>query len=207
MLPIMDNLVTQYGGTLSHAVIQKRLDARTVKGPGCWEIQGAAVQGGYVHIGVITNGRQRLFKAHRVAWELANGPIPEGMRVLHACDNPRCVNPKHLSVGTQAENVHDSIQKGRYKTYGRQKLNAQQVHEIRALAIRGERQKDIAARFGIKRHTVSGILHGKSWAHLPQQPTQTSDAQVAQALGPLYGPNSPLKLVPSVQVRIAGEVR
>lgn len=57
--------------------------------------------------------KSRADKAHRVAYELANGPIPEGMKVLHRCDNPPCCNPAHLFVGTQADNVKDCLSKGR----------------------------------------------------------------------------------------------
>ncbi len=120
--PIMDSRFTILIQTLSPDSIRElgeRLAARTKQGPSCWEIQGAAVHGGYVHIGVVVGGRQKLFKAHRVAWELANGPIPDGMRVLHACDNPRCVNPNHLSLGTQADNIRDSVQKGRFTAWHR----------------------------------------------------------------------------------------
>ena len=158
----------------------ERLAARTVKGPSCWNVTGCkGNRAGHVHIGgPRVDGLQERKLAHRLAWELANGqPAPDGLVVMHSCDNPRCVNPTHLSVGTQAENIHDSIRKGRYNCFGVQKLNAVQVREIRVLWGRGVLQKDIAARFGIARHTVSGIVHGKSWQHLDriEQPFKPSD--------------------------------
>ena len=115
-------------------------------------------------------GYQRVF-AHRFAWEQANGRrVPPGMVVMHRCDNPRCVNPDHLSIGSQRQNIHDSIRKGRYNVFGIQKLNAEQVREIRRRASAGELQKSIAGAFGIARNTVSGIVQRKSWAHLLDHP-------------------------------------
>jgi len=159
------------GGRNRQYTLAAKLAARTIKRPsGCWEIQGCkANQAGHVHLSVgspRTKPYVRVF-AHRFAWEQANGrTIPTGMVVMHACDNPRCVNPAHLSIGTQAQNIHDSIRKGRYNVFGRQKLNAEQVLQIRDLAARGVLQKDIARQFGIARNTVSGIVHRKSWDHL-----------------------------------------
>jgi hypothetical protein len=90
--------------------IEERLWSRAVKQPnGCWEFSGNRHVQGY---GVIRHeGRSR--RAHRVAYELAHGPIPERMVVMHSCDNPPCINPEHLSVGTVAENNRDRQNKGR----------------------------------------------------------------------------------------------
>ncbi|MFB9187253.1 HNH endonuclease signature motif containing protein [Dactylosporangium sucinum] len=60
------------------------------------------------------SGKVKLLLAHRVAWEVANGqPIPDGLQVLHSCDNPPCCNPAHLSIGTQAENMQQMVARGR----------------------------------------------------------------------------------------------
>jgi len=76
----------------------------------CWLWQGAKVgQGGYGNFGV----DKKHHLAHRVSYELANGPIPDGMWVLHRCDNPPCVNPDHLFLGTRSDNMKDAHQKGR----------------------------------------------------------------------------------------------
>ena len=163
------------GRHLSHSLAE-RMAARTIVGPSCWEFQGCKVgPGGYGQID--RGGGQRDF-AHRVAWELANGQsVPVGLKVLHSCDNPRCVNPAHLSVGTQAENIRESIRKGRYNTWGIQKLNADQVFEIRARGAAGEAQRTIAAAFGIARNTVSQILNHKTWAHLQAPPAVASNVE------------------------------
>lgn len=143
----------------------ERLAARTIKTPTCWIVQGYRnPNNGYVQISS-TKGQPPYF-AHRLAYELANGPIPKGLKILHSCDVPQCVNPAHLSVGTQRDNILDSIRKGRYNVFGRQKLNATQVRIIREMSKAGRLQKDIAAQFQIARHTVSGIVNKKSWTHL-----------------------------------------
>ena len=77
---------------------------------GCWEWTGARQTGGY---GVLGVGSSKLVRAHRFAWELHYGEVPEGLSVLHRCDNPCCVNTEHLFLGTQADNMHDMRAKGR----------------------------------------------------------------------------------------------
>lgn len=78
---------------------------------GCWEWTGGKNRGGYGQLRV--DGGRNKTPAHRFSYELHVGPIPEGMKVCHSCDNPGCVNPDHLWVGTQADNVHDMMAKGR----------------------------------------------------------------------------------------------
>lgn len=112
-------------------------------------------------------GQIHRIRAHRFSWMIRFGPIPDDMRVCHRCDNPLCVRPDHLFLGTQAENVHDSARKGRKNAWGIQKLDASDVYQIRARVAAGHLQQDVAKAFGIARNTVSGIVHRKSWAHLP----------------------------------------
>lgn len=149
---------------------KEKLEARYIsKGDGCWEVAGYQLpRNGYVQIssGSVGSADRVVKPAHRVAWELEHGPIPKGLIIAHICDNPRCARPSHLVATTQEENVRDSVRKGRYNTFGQQKLNAEQVLQIRDMSANGESQKVIAARFGIARNTVSGIVNHKSWAHL-----------------------------------------
>lgn len=98
-----------------------------------------------------------------MAWEIANGPIPYGLYVLHRCDNRKCVNIEHLWLGTFDENMSDMAAKGRQahgSKNGRAKLTEGQVREIRAL--RGT-QAAIAEMYGVSRATVSQIRSGKTW--------------------------------------------
>jgi hypothetical protein len=106
------------GGRGRSYPLAERLAARTVPGEnGCQNIQGCKVgPNGYGQIMRDSKSR-KLAYAHIVAWELAFGVIPTGQKVLHRCDNPRCVNASHLFLGTQADNVQDSIRKGRHQQW------------------------------------------------------------------------------------------
>ena len=120
-------------------------------------------------------GVGKLVKAHRWIWEVFNGPTD--LHVLHHCDTPPCVNPEHLFIGTNADNVADKIAKGRSihptgEALPQAKLTAEQVHAIRA-AYKGPQHKsrprtgptttEIAEQFGVSQGAVSGILAGKKW--------------------------------------------
>lgn len=95
---------------------------------GCWIWAfGYRSPGGY---GVVGNGDGKIVQAHRFAWELTNGPIPEGLFVCHACDNRACVNPGHLFLGTHKDNMRDMAAKGR--SFHSQKTHCPQGHEYSA---------------------------------------------------------------------------
>lgn len=126
--------------------------------------------GGEYRIG----NKPRLVLAHRWAYEHFVGPIPEGLSVLHRCDNPPCVNPAHLWLGTKADNNADRSIKGRDahpqgEQNGRSKLTEDDVREIRRRYSQGEYQRVIAADYGLGQTTVSGIVRSVSWAHIEEE--------------------------------------
>lgn len=136
-------------------------------GPGeCWVWTAALDDGGY---GVFGMCHSKVISAHRFAYLLERGPIRDGLNVLHRCDNRPCVNPDHLFLGTQADNMRDMAQKGRggkAKARGAQhwnaRLTADDVRAIRAYPA-GAMAREIAERFGVSRMTVIAIRNGRLW--------------------------------------------
>lgn len=125
----------------------------------CWEWQSARLKsGGYgaFNIGNVIN------RSNRVAWELTNGAIPEGMVVCHKCDNPPCCNPAHLFVGTQQDNSLDKARKLRQ----RRKLCPCAVRLIRRLAVEDVAPGEIARRLGVSGGCVDGVYYGRNWKHV-----------------------------------------
>lgn len=137
----------------------------------CWLWTAFTNPSGY---GMIRNGRMMAL-AHRVAWALANGPIPDGKHVLHRCDVPRCVNPSHLYIGTNADNMADKVSRGR-SSYPRPdrlgekhplaKLSAEQVEEIRRLPFTYGSGRELAKRFGVTPSNITHIRQRKLWKHI-----------------------------------------
>jgi len=135
----------------------------------CWQWTGCVVaRYGQISLGHPSTPGSKRWKSHRFSWELHRGRIPFGKVVCHECDNPLCVNPAHLKLDSQKQNVHDAIARGRRRAWGIQKLNPDDVRVIREQAARGILQKDIASAFDIARNTVSQIVARKTWAHLPE---------------------------------------
>jgi hypothetical protein len=150
----------------------------------CWEWSGSRWQSGYGVFWVTARRRQR---AHRFAWTLTYGAIqPETPFVLHRCDNPLCVRPSHLFVGTHADNVADKITKNRQNAArgddhysrkrpesvargeqsGRAKLTEDQVRAIRRRVSEGEGQGAVARTFGVCLATVNDIVNRVYWKHV-----------------------------------------
>lgn len=139
----------------------------------CWEWQHTKATDGYGAVSY--EGRQR--KAHRVAWVLATGEIiPKGMYLCHRCDNPPCVNPEHLYVGTNQQNQRDAVERGQHnpqrgEAHGMARLTLEQVQEMRRLFADGLNQRELADRFGTTLANVHLIVRGKKWKSDPLLPT------------------------------------
>ena len=149
--------------------LQERFEAKFVKSDGCWEWGAGKVLDGYGHFSIAGVAQ----RAHRVAYQLYVGEIPEGMCVCHHCDNPGCVNPSHLFLGTTADNMRDRENKGRGirpmntgEKHGHSKLTEAQVIEIRAKHSSGARVVDLAKEFGVAHQTISKIVHRRTWTRI-----------------------------------------
>lgn len=149
--------------------VQERFEAKFTKTEGCWEWNARKDRGGYGRLRVA----ERTQKAHRVAYQLYVGEIPEGLCVCHRCDNPGCVNPYHLFLGTKADNARDRDNKGRGghsvmsgEKNGHAKLTEVQVVEIRAKHANGARNVDLAKEYGVAHQTISSIVCGDRWTKI-----------------------------------------
>lgn len=131
----------------------------------CWLWTASLTRGGY---GQFPLRKGIIRRAHRIAWQLANGDVPEGMWVLHRCDNPRCVRPDHLFLGTPQDNSADMAAKGRgSKLRGSAKPGAKlteaDVVIIRAERARGVTGTELGRRYGVHRSTIYHICQRDHW--------------------------------------------
>lgn len=144
-----------------------RFWAKVKKTNSCWEWQGL-LSLGYGHF-FATSKKRKL--AHRHAWELTNGPIPDGLCCLHKCDNRRCVNPDHIFIGTKGDNNRDMFAKGRnVVTRGNDrktaKLNPEKVREIRKQIDAGRSNAAIGRDFGVGYSAIRAIRFNQTWTHV-----------------------------------------
>lgn len=133
----------------------------------CWEWQGR-----------IANGYAKIWhdnldsRVHRIIYQLCVGEIPNGLFVLHSCDNRRCVNPSHLFTGTQQDNIDDMFQKNRQPNFKGQNNNAAKLTEDDILQIKklhGQNrytQNEISDMFNVSRRLVGMIVNGQRWPHI-----------------------------------------
>lgn len=146
----------------------------------------------------------RLVPAHKFSWELARGPVPEGLCVLHNCpggDNAACVNPDHLWLGTRVDNNRDMWSKGRGvpgrpdnagAAHGMAKLTDVDVTRMRALRLAGSSVAAIAAEYAMSNGQVADIVSGRAWSHVPgaagaRRKLSADEAAIVLSTPPAYG--------------------
>lgn len=163
--------------------IIKRFWSKVAMSDGCWLWTGCRNAKGYGSFYC----PDKVRKAHRIAWEIANGEIPTGIQVCHHCDNPSCVRPDHLFLGTQSDNSQDMVRKHRHwlqkepkrsllptfrraEQRGEQNENAKtndnQVREIRRLHQEGYSSRQIASLFDMSERNIRRIIRGELWSHV-----------------------------------------
>jgi hypothetical protein len=143
-------------------LFEERVAHRLDKSNGCWVLATQKYVGyGSIHV------RPKTYALHKLVYVAFKGEVPKGLSVLHSCDNKPCCNPRHLFLGTQADNLADMHAKGRHRGWHpvgemnpAAKLTAKKARQIRAAS---GLQKDIAVRFGVSKSLVSAIKRGEIW--------------------------------------------
>lgn len=157
---------------LSRIPLAEKFWAKVHKTEGCWLWMANRLPHkrdyGLIHEG----GRgSRSLRAHRVSYELAYGPIPDGLDVLHRCDNPPCVRPDHLFLGTQLDNMRDMHRKGRQgpprDIVGVKNINAKLAEaDVVAILLSKEPSPVLAARYGVTKECIGHVRRRVTWKHV-----------------------------------------
>jgi hypothetical protein len=158
---------------------EERFWVKVTRGKSCWVWKARRGRGGYGQFKVDRGGKRWVtMPAHRFSWELAHGPIPDEMLVLHRCDNPPCVRPDHLYLGTHADNARDRDSQGRGRQcppelhakgerVGLSKLTEAAVRDIRARYAKGGiSQQALADEYGVVQTIVSRVIRRETWRHV-----------------------------------------
>jgi hypothetical protein len=148
--------------------LAERFWEKVSKDGDCWLWTASLTRGGY---GQFPLRKGVIRRAHRIAWELENGPVPNGLWVLHRCDNPPCVRPSHLFLGTPKDNSADMTAKGRHNTplgsaRPAARLSEADVITIRAARANGETGAALARRYGVHRSSIYHICNRDYWKHI-----------------------------------------
>ncbi len=134
----------------------------------CWEWQGTLHKSGYAIFSV----GYRNFYAHRVSYCIATGTDPQNMDVCHSCDNPKCVNPNHLFLGSHLDNMRDCFKKGRMVSFKGSKNGTSKLKEVQVIDIRrryangGVLMRELADEFRVSLGLISHIVHRLTWRHV-----------------------------------------
>jgi len=137
-----------------------------IKENGCWVWSGTIMWRGY---GTVVY-KQRIIRAHRLSWEIHNGKIPEGMYVCHHCDNPPCVNPDHLFLGTPQDNVADMDKKGRRNPRKGEELKISKLNKIKVIDIFTSDlgRSELASMYSVSLTSILNIKNGNTWKHVTE---------------------------------------
>lgn len=147
---------------------EERFWAKVDRTGDCWLWRGAKSSAGYGYFRPYPDTQMR---AHRYSWILSHGHIDDDELILHKCDVPLCVRPDHLFTGSQHENVHDCIEKGRFVTgtkNGMSKLTDGDVQRVRDLLAAGKSQSEIGRLFGVSQTAIWSIAHERCWPAGPR---------------------------------------
>lgn len=148
-----------------HGSLRERFESKVVKTDSCWLWVGGKNKQGYGKLRIGGKGGEHV-RAHRVSYELHRGPIPDGFFVMHKCDNPSCVNPEHLDIGTAMDNVADMVSKDRH-TYG-ERTKKSKLTNLAVSVIResGASVQELMATFNVSKATVYQVKQGRTWKHV-----------------------------------------
>lgn len=153
---------TYDAGPMSPAPLAQRWERLVDRSGDCWLWQGHCNNKGYGTILIEKIGRRnRSGYAHRIAYELYVGAIPPGLNVLHECDNPPCVNPAHLHLGTPADNMREMYQRGRYpigRTRSYRRLSDAQIIQMADRCRAGELRRDLAIEYGVSKSYGTALI-------------------------------------------------
>ena len=151
------------------SVAERLLEKKRYAESGCWEWTGTLKFDGY---GLMRHP-VKYVGAHRISYEIFRGPIPDGMQVLHRCDNRKCINPGHLFLGTNADNVADKVKKGRQRRHrGESNPNSKlSIDDVSLIRSSSETGIELARKYGVTRTCISDIRTGKTWGDACQQPS------------------------------------
>lgn len=165
-------------GHNGRVLLEKRFWLKVRLGEKCWSWVGSKNVTGYGLIQTGTHDYPVSSLAHRISWEINVGPIPGGLCVLHACDNPECTRPSHLFLGTHQDNMTDMKAKGRSgpsqhpermprgSASGMARLTEVDIPKIRQLLSNGTPDRRVALAFGVSRSAIRCIRIGETWRHV-----------------------------------------
>lgn len=189
--------------------LEDRFFAKVLKSmdsDGCWNWIASKYRDGYGRI----QFQRKSVRAHRISWQIHHGPIPDGVQVLHRCDNPLCVRPDHLFLGTHDDNMADKVAKGRQfrpegEANGAARLSCDEVINIRKLYVGGGRTyQSLAAQFGVSSGDIRLIVTMENWNGLESPDGYLAEVAKAKKLSRAKGermPNSKLTPADIIEIR------